>query len=110
MSVKFQQDTFQTTTQNVMGGAQRAFANGQIPGTSGKHPFAEKVGTALTGGRDNAGTKGYLAVRLPPTMRSGYAHWSGCQEAPDASRLYANSILRRPTSSSSSPTLSAPRC
>lgn len=68
MSVKFQQDTFQQTTQNVMGGAQGAaqrFAqNGPIPGTSGKHPLAEKVGTALTGGRENAGTKGYLSVRL----------------------------------------------
>lgn len=83
MSVKFQQDTFQTTTQNVMGGAQRAYANGQIPGTSGKHPFAEKVGTALTGGRDNAGTKGYLAVRLLPPMRAGHAHWLASQKAPD---------------------------
>ncbi|SPO02902.1 related to membrane protein, peroxisomal [Cephalotrichum gorgonifer] len=35
-----------------------------IPGTSGKHPIAAAVGTALTGGRENAGTKGYLAAYM----------------------------------------------
>ena len=40
-------------------------AHGQLPGTSGKHPISAVVGTALTGGRKNAGTKGYLAVRRP---------------------------------------------
>ena len=34
-----------------------------LPGTSGKHPIAEKIGTAITGGKANAGTKGYLMVR-----------------------------------------------
>jgi hypothetical protein len=34
-----------------------------IPGTSGKHPVSAAIGTALTGGLQNAGTKGYLAVR-----------------------------------------------
>jgi len=38
-------------------------ADGVLPGTSGDHPIAEMVGTALTGGKENAGTKGYLAVR-----------------------------------------------
>lgn len=64
MSVKFERDTFQRTTQDAVNGAANAMASGgPIPGTSGKHPFAEKVGTALTGGRQNAGVKGYLAVR-----------------------------------------------
>ncbi|KAK0723025.1 hypothetical protein B0T26DRAFT_245754 [Lasiosphaeria miniovina] len=39
-------------------------AHGQIPGTSGKHPISEVVGTAITGGRQNAGTKGYLAAYI----------------------------------------------
>lgn len=60
MSVKFERDTLRQTTQNA---ASNALPQGQIPGTSGKHPLAEKVGTALTGGIQNAGTKGYLAVR-----------------------------------------------
>ena len=34
----------------------------EIPGTSGKHPISAAIGTALTGGRENAGTKGYLMV------------------------------------------------
>lgn len=59
MSVKFERDTLRQTTQNV---ASNALPDGKIPGTSGKHPLAEKVGTALTGGIQNAGTKGYLAV------------------------------------------------
>ncbi|KAL2142292.1 hypothetical protein VTI28DRAFT_1366 [Corynascus sepedonium] len=39
-------------------------AHGQLPGTTGKHPISAVVGTALTGGRKNAGTKGYLAAYL----------------------------------------------
>ncbi|KAG7290209.1 hypothetical protein NEMBOFW57_000207 [Staphylotrichum longicolle] len=39
-------------------------AHGQLPGTSGKHPISAVVGTAITGGRKNAGTKGYLAAYL----------------------------------------------
>ncbi|EFX02027.1 integral membrane protein 25d9-6 [Grosmannia clavigera kw1407] len=35
-----------------------------LPGTSGKHPLTEAVGTALTGGVQNAGTKGYLAAYI----------------------------------------------
>lgn len=37
---------------------------GKIPGTKGHHPVAEVIGTTLTGGLKNAGTKGYLAVRV----------------------------------------------
>lgn len=33
-----------------------------IPGTSGKHPITAAIGTAITGGMENAGTKGYLMV------------------------------------------------
>lgn len=57
MSVKFEETV--KKAQDVMPGAE----GGRIPGTSGKHPIAAAVGTAITGGRDNAGTKGYLAVR-----------------------------------------------
>ncbi|GJN82451.1 hypothetical protein JDV02_003620 [Purpureocillium takamizusanense] len=62
MSVKFERDTFKQTAQNAMSSA--VPENGRIPGTSGKHPVAEKVGTALTGGIQNAGTKGYLAAYI----------------------------------------------
>lgn len=64
MSVKFEKDTFQRTTQQA---ANAMASGGPIPGTSGKHPFAAAVGTALTGGKQNAGPKGYLAVRHPPS-------------------------------------------
>ncbi|OAA57219.1 integral membrane protein [Cordyceps fumosorosea ARSEF 2679] len=64
MSVKFERDTFQQTAQSVAGSAANAAKSGQIPGTSGKHPLAEKLGTALTGGIENAGTKGYLAAYI----------------------------------------------
>lgn len=57
MSVKFEKETVKQA-QTVISGAE----GGHIPGTSGKHPLAEAVGTALTGGSDNAGVKGYLAV------------------------------------------------
>ncbi len=64
MSLKIERDTFQQghgpprapSGVGVGGG-------GPLPGTSGKHPLAEAVGTALTGGKEGAGTKGYLAVR-----------------------------------------------
>lgn len=62
MSLKIERDTFQ------QGAARAASAvadnQGPLPGTSGKHPFAEAVGTALTGGKANAGTKGYLAAYI----------------------------------------------
>ena len=73
MSVKFQSETLQKATQKVsqaqekMSTALSAAEAGQIPGTKGKHPVSEVIGTALTGGLKNAGTKGYLAVRLMET-------------------------------------------
>lgn len=81
MSFKFERDTYKQT-EGVAGAAASAVADardqllgrdGPIPGTSGKHPIREAIGTAITGGRQNAGTKGYLAVRsrlLPVTNLS----------------------------------------
>lgn len=37
---------------------------GEIPGTKGHHPVADVIGTAITGGMGNAGTKGYLAAYI----------------------------------------------
>jgi hypothetical protein len=49
------------------GPIRRAFEGAPpLPGTSGKHPMSEALGTALTGGKSMAGTKGYLAVCLWP--------------------------------------------
>lgn len=67
MSVKFERDTYKQA-EGVAGPAVSAAAellgrDGPIPGTSGKHPISEAVGTALTGGKQMAGTKGYLMVR-----------------------------------------------
>lgn len=61
MSVSFEKTTKQaveTAKEAVTGGK-----DGPLPGTSGKHPITAAIGTALTGGREMAGTKGYLAVR-----------------------------------------------
>lgn len=57
MSLKFERDT-------IRKGAEAVTRDGHLPGTSGKHPIAEKIGTAITGGKGNAGTKGYLMVRV----------------------------------------------
>jgi hypothetical protein len=84
MSLKIERDTVTETVKDAVvnhavnkggfvGSAAAAVAeaaHGQLPGTSGKHPISAVVGTALTGGRKNAGTKGYLAVRWPIPMRS----------------------------------------
>ena len=59
-SLKIERDTFQ---QGAGRAASAAADQGHLPGTSGKHRIAEAVGTAITGGKGNAGTKGYLAVR-----------------------------------------------
>lgn len=86
MSVKFERETFKQA-EGVAGPAVSAAAellgkDGPLPGTTGKHPISEAVGTALTGGKQMAGTKGYLmvchsswatALRLatkPPLLRS----------------------------------------
>lgn len=58
-SFKIERDTFQRNLAAPSGAAPRG---GPLPGTSGKHPVAEAVGTAITGGLGNAGTKGYLRV------------------------------------------------
>ncbi|KAK1835134.1 hypothetical protein QBC39DRAFT_171366 [Podospora conica] len=78
-SLKIERDTFQTA---VTQGAQKSVekhrdskvaatafaiheaASGNLPGTKGDHPISAVVGTALTGGRQNAGTKGYLAAYI----------------------------------------------
>jgi hypothetical protein len=57
MSVKFEKETIQQTGSTV--GAQ---GTGTMP--KGKHPVATEIGTALTGGKANVGTKGYLGVSL----------------------------------------------
>lgn len=107
MSVKFERDTFQQTAQNVVNGA----GNGQLPGVSGKHPLAEKIGTALTGGAQNAGTKGYLAVRIFLDSFPAVAIGASTMRLLGlVARQSTNHVSYRPTSSSSSPTPSAPRC
>lgn len=60
MSVKFQRETVKTASEAAASlGVQIPT---RIPGTSGDHPIAEAIGTALTGGKKNAGTKAYLGV------------------------------------------------
>lgn len=77
MSIKFERDTYKHSEGGVAGVADAAMSaaadardqllgrNPPLPGTTGKHPISETIGTALTGGKKNAGTKGYLAVRPP---------------------------------------------
>jgi hypothetical protein len=61
MSLKIERDTLKQGPA-PSNAPSRAPPGGPLPGTSGKHPIAETIGTAITGGKDNAGTKGYLAV------------------------------------------------
>ncbi|RDA86259.1 hypothetical protein CP532_5084 [Ophiocordyceps camponoti-leonardi (nom. inval.)] len=63
MSVKFERETVKQTAQSVLSSAVPEHG-GPIPGTSGRHPIAERVGTALTGGMKNAGSEGYLAAYI----------------------------------------------
>ncbi len=56
MSVKFERDTIKQTG-GVAAGAQGIGLLG-----TGKHPLADEIGTALTGGKGNVGQPGYLAV------------------------------------------------
>jgi len=69
-SLKIERDTFQRDLAAPSGAAPGS--KGPLPGTSGKHPVREAVGTAITGGKGNAGTKGYLrvcrhqATHIPP--------------------------------------------
>jgi hypothetical protein len=55
MSVKFEKDTISQTSG-------MAPEQGLAMVKSSKHPIAHGIGTALTGGKANEGTKGYLAV------------------------------------------------
>lgn len=57
MSVKFEKETIQQT-----GGV--AGTQGIPMMKEGKHPLADEIGTALTGGQGNAGKPGYLAAYL----------------------------------------------
>jgi hypothetical protein len=61
MSIKVERDTVEKVTQAATAAAPRG--DGPLPGTSGKHPIVAAIGTAITGGKSNAGTKGYLMVR-----------------------------------------------
>lgn len=66
-TLKIERDTVRKGTETVASAtaaAKDALKDGQIPGTSGKHPHLDKIGTAITGGKGNAGTKGYLMVRI----------------------------------------------
>ena len=103
MSLKIERDTFQqgpgpgpSSLPKALKGAK---GDGVLPGTSGDHPLAEKLGTALTGGKDNAGTKGYLAVR-------------SASQGPLRRWTWVLTVRRRarPTSSSSRRTRCGPRC
>ncbi|TVY17194.1 PXMP2/4 family protein 3 [Lachnellula arida] len=60
MSVKFEKDTIKQTG----GGGVAAGTHGAPTMKSGKHELADEIGTALTGGKGNIGTKGYLAAYL----------------------------------------------
>jgi hypothetical protein len=53
MSVKFEKETIKQT-----GG----LAGAEAIMKGGKHELADEIGTALTGGKGNAGKPGYLAV------------------------------------------------
>lgn len=74
MSFKFERDTYkqgEAAGPSLSAAAakvqqQLSGKDGPIPGTSGKHPIREAIGTAITGGKQNAGTKGYLAVSRNP--------------------------------------------
>lgn len=79
MSFKFERDTYKQT-EGAAGASFSAAASrakkqllgkdGPLPGTTGKHPISEAIGTVITGGKENAGTKGYLAVGHSPVIWS----------------------------------------
>ncbi|OTA66811.1 integral membrane protein [Hypoxylon sp. EC38] len=76
MSVKIEKETIRHATESVAGAG--ALTNlpvhiprdGPLPGTSGKHPIAEAIGTAITGGKKNAGTRGYLMAYINELERN----------------------------------------
>lgn len=61
MSVKFEAESVR---EKVGEAAKNIFDGEPIPGTSGKRPLRAAIGTALTGGKEMAGTKGYLAAYI----------------------------------------------
>ncbi|KAH6647248.1 integral membrane protein [Truncatella angustata] len=71
-TLKIERDTIRKGTETVSNAAQAAAEaaaggaakDGPIPGTKGKHPHLAKIGTAITGGKGNAGTKGYLMAYI----------------------------------------------
>ncbi|KAK6070615.1 Mpv17/PMP22 family protein [Seiridium cupressi] len=64
-TLKIERDTVRKGSESVAAAAAEAAAkDGPLPGTSGKHPHLEKLGTAITGGKGNAGTKGYLMAYI----------------------------------------------
>jgi hypothetical protein len=103
MSVKFEKET----TKTVQEAAAKVVEGGPLPGTSGKHPLAAAVGTALTGGKEMAGTKGYLAVRIPPLATSVNMVDAHAGKDPQLTKFKRDF---RPTSSRSRSTLCGPRC
>ncbi|KAF6812791.1 integral membrane protein [Colletotrichum musicola] len=64
MSVKFEKETKETLQKGVDKVQEIFNPEKPLPGTSGKHPISEAIGTAITGGRKNAGSKGYLAAYI----------------------------------------------
>lgn len=77
--------------------------DGPLPGTTGKHPISESLGTAITGGKAMAGTKGYMMVRIL-SFSCLCVYMAGWLTVLVASTLY------RPTSTSSKRTRFAPKC
>lgn len=122
MSIKIERDTIKDVVRDavldhtaakggLVGSAASAIseaAHGNLPGTKGKHPISAVVGTALTGGRQNAGTKGYLAV-CHPALMPRCAHMGG-DTGDEPVRLTPCYLSSRPTCSSWRTTLCAPRC
>lgn len=104
MSLKFERETYKQT-EGVAGAAANAAVSaaadahqrlvgrdGALPGTTGKHPISEVVGTAITGGKQMAGTKGYLAVCHYPEPSDGALRRSG---TPIVNKMSCGYHLRR---------------
>ncbi|KAI1398465.1 integral membrane protein [Hypoxylon fuscum] len=72
MSVKIEKETIRHATETVPSHGHHGPLHQLVhhrdgpplPGTSGKHPFAEAIGTVITGGKKNAGTRGYLMAYI----------------------------------------------
>ncbi|KAK8117966.1 Peroxisomal membrane protein PMP22 [Apiospora kogelbergensis] len=82
MSLKIERNTVRQNTGSVVDAARQTVhdaahdvrdvareivkgpADGPLPGTSGKHPIAESIGTAITGGKKAAGSNGYMMAYI----------------------------------------------